>query len=70
MSPIEFDARITDGTIKIPPAHRGSLNGDVHVIVFAKGNGGSGTKIDELLREPLHVPDFRPLTRDEAHERR
>jgi len=69
MSPIEFDAQITNGTIEIPTAHRGSLQGDVHVIVFFKDDHGGTSKIDELLRQPLIVPEFHPLTRDEAHER-
>jgi len=69
MSAVEFDAHITNGTIEIPPSHRAELAGPVHVIVWPQSVPASGTKIDELLTRPLNVPGFRPLTRDEAHER-
>jgi hypothetical protein len=67
---IEFDAQITNGSIEIPAAHRGALLGAVHVIVFPQARYAGATKIDELIAHPLQVPGFRPLTRDEAHERR
>jgi hypothetical protein len=66
---IEFDAQITNGTIEIPAAHRGDVVGRVHVIVLPHLATAPATKIDELLAEPLNIPGFRPLTRDEAHER-
>jgi hypothetical protein len=69
MAAIEFDARVSNGNIEIPAAHRSSLQGEVHVIVFPQASGGDAGKIDEWLRHPLRVPGFRPLTRDEAHER-
>jgi hypothetical protein len=69
MSAIEFDARVTNGTIEIPSAHRGVLQGEVHVIVYPQSNSASHSKIDDLLSHPLAVPGFQRLTRDEAHER-
>jgi len=70
MAPVEFDAEIANGTIEIPDIHRSELMGPVHVLVYPKGRSGAATKIDELIAHPLNVPGFRPLTRDESHERR
>ena len=70
MSAIEFDAQVTNGTIEIPVAHRDALQGEVHVVVYAQPIHGGESKIDELIRHPLQLPGFQPLTRDEAHERR
>ncbi len=70
MSAVEFDAQITDDTIKIPTAFKGELKGPVHVIVLPQAANGQAKKIDELLANPLKIDNFHPLTRDEAHERR
>lgn len=67
MAAVEFDAHITNGKIEIPPAHQRELAGPVHVIVLPRSPATIATKIDELLAQPLNVPGFRPLTRDEAH---
>jgi hypothetical protein len=69
MISVEFDAHVTNGTIEIPPVHRGELKGSVHVIIIPQAPGGRATKIDELLACPLQIPGFQPLTREEAHER-
>ena len=70
MAAIEFDAQITNGTIEIPAAHRQALQGDVHVVIYPQLTPSGESKIDELLRAPLQVSGFRPLTREQAHERR
>lgn len=69
MAAIEFEAHVTNGMIEIPPVHRAELQGSVHVIVIPEARAVGNTKIDELLANPLQVTGFRPLTRDEAHER-
>lgn len=69
MAAVEFDAHVANGAIPIPPAHQDHLHGAVHVIVIPRAVSGSVNKIDELLASPLKVDGFRPLTRDEAHER-
>jgi hypothetical protein len=69
VTPVEFDTHVTNGTIEIPTVHRSELQGAVHVIVIPQPPAGRATKIDELLASPLQIPEFRPLARDEAHER-
>ena len=69
MAAVEFDAHVADGTIPIPPAHHDAIQGSVHVIVIPHAVSGPSTKIDELLANPLKIDGFRPLSRDEAHER-
>jgi hypothetical protein len=69
MTTIEFDAQVTDGTIEIPAAHRRDVSGPVHVILVPRCQPAQATKIDELLARPLVLAGFRPLTRDEAHDR-
>jgi hypothetical protein len=69
MIAVEFDARVTNGQIEIPAVHQASVQGEVHVIVFPQSKSAGTTIIQELLKHPLHVPQFQPLTRDQAHER-
>jgi hypothetical protein len=69
MAAIEFEAQVTNGAIEIPPVHRAELQGSVHVIVIPAARAAGHSMIDELLAHPLQVTGFRPLTRDQAHER-
>lgn len=69
MIAVEFDAQIKNGTIEIPPAHRNELVGSVHVIVLPQSRNADCNMIDRLLANPLKVPGFVPLTRDEVYER-
>jgi hypothetical protein len=67
MIAIEFDAQVTNGQIEIPNQHRSQLQGTVHVVVFPQSETKGTNKIDELLRQPIQMPTFQPLTRDQAH---
>ncbi|MDX1946065.1 MAG: hypothetical protein SFU86_11765 [Pirellulaceae bacterium] len=69
MIAVEFETQVTDGKIEIPPAHRDALRGSVRVIVLSNPRQPGPSLIDELLANPLPIPNFQPLTRDEAHER-
>jgi hypothetical protein len=69
MNTVEFDAEVADGQIEIPAALREEVQGAVHVVVFSQSPAQGENKIAELLRNPLRVNGFRPLTRDEAHDR-
>ena len=69
MNAVEFDAQVSDGKIPIPPAHHAAIQGAVHVIVIPQIAVGPMTKIDELIANPLQIAAFRPLTREESHER-
>ncbi len=80
MYAIELESKIKDGVIEVPLEHRERLRresaGDVvRVIVLAgeaveKRDAASRPDIlAELLRNPIRVKDFRPLDRDQLHER-
>lgn len=67
---IEFKATVNNGTIEIPEEHRDRLEGNVRVIVVAEEKQTPvANLIQELLEQPLQIPDFRPLTRDEIYSR-
>lgn len=69
MFAIEFQAKVTNGTIDIPESYRKDLQGPVRVILLAEEKSPESNKIAQLLAEPLTVEDFTPLTREQAHER-
>jgi hypothetical protein len=68
MNTVEFDAEVANGQIEIPAALRAEVLGPVPVVVFPQTPAPRENKIAEVLRNPLRVPVFQPLTRDEAHE--
>ena len=70
MSTVEFDAHVANGQIEIPAALRNDVQGNVHVIVFPQSGSTGNSIIKRLLKNPLHIPGFQPLTRDQANERR
>lgn len=80
MYAIEFHAKIKNGLIEVPKEYRDQLGDDggdekVRVIVLADDletvtYDAAGTDmIEKLLTNPLQVPDFNPLSRDDVHER-
>jgi hypothetical protein len=79
MDAIEFRTKLRDGVIEIPrelwDRLRRHSGDEVRVIVLtakpgtAELPGGETDLIGELLAVPLSVPDFVPLSRDEAHGR-
>jgi hypothetical protein len=66
---VQFDSIIVDGRLEIPKQFRGKLDGKVHVVVTQAEEEKTENGLRALLRNPLHIPDFVPLTRDEANER-
>lgn len=68
VSAVEFVSVVTNGSIPIPEAHKNQLRGAVRVIVVPQQPLGT-SKIDELLAHPIELPGFRPLTREQAHDR-
>lgn len=43
----------------------------MHVVLLQEKEAGEQSDmIDRLLRQPLRVKDFQPLTREEAHARK
>ena len=69
MYAVEFKARVADGMIQIPDPYRNQINDMVRVIVLMESPATEETYIDLLLAEPLRVPDFEPMHRDETHAR-
>jgi len=68
MDAIEFQARIDNGAIEVPEEYRDRLKGPVRVIVVRQEEMSGSNMIDELMAEPLAIPDFRPLSRNEIYE--
>ena len=71
MEAVKFNAKIKNGTIRIPPSHIKELEGEAEVIVLKRERSkrdGTG-KIHQLMDNPIKVKNFVPLTREEANER-
>ena len=67
---VEFVAKIRDGIIKVPDEYRERFADTVRVILLPEEKtSADGDIIAELLMRPLVVPDFTPLTREDAHAR-
>lgn len=69
MYAIEFQTRIKDGVIQIPHHYQERLREMVRVIVLVDVSPATETFIDQLLAQPLQIPDFQPLRRDEIYAR-
>ena len=70
MSTIEFQARVTNGSISIPEEYRDKVTGDVRVILLAEGTAEGFDMIEHLLLNPLRVERFKPFKREEVYEHR
>jgi hypothetical protein len=67
---VEFTTKIEEGVIEVPEAHRARFKDNVRVILLAEEEmHEDGDMIAKLLTHPLNVPDFTPLTREDAHAR-
>ena len=70
MYAIEFQTNIADGIIEIPQQYRIQRPAHAKVIVLFEDVAQEAGALDQLLREPLRIPNFRPLTREAIYERR
>ena len=81
MFAIEFQSRIRNGVIEVPAEYRERLRreseGDVVRVIVLTGEmaeeqdpSARPDVLDELLANPIRVKDFKPLNRDETHDRR
>lgn len=72
MSTITFTATIQDGMIKIPDEYQQDLDNavQVEVTVVSKKKTAKIGIIADLIENPIIVENFKPLTREEAHDRR
>lgn len=74
MSTIEFQTKIKNGMIEIPEAYRQELldfemvEVTVKRVVKKKRISQTGI-IARLIKNPILVENFKPLTREEAHDR-
>jgi len=75
MQAIEFDSVIENAAIPLPKAALLASGVQVRVVVMyeaesaANSAGNFDDAISALCAHPLVVPDFEPLSRDEAHGR-
>ncbi len=69
MYAIEFQTHVKDGTIQIPPQYQDQLQDNVRVIILVEPSSPAHTFIDQLLAQPLRIPDFQPLSREEIYAR-
>jgi len=80
MYAIEFRTKIKNGVIEVPKDYWERLRretGDEQVRVILLTAERLEIEraemetdfIEQLLTNPLHIPDFKPLSRDEVHDR-
>ena len=69
MHAIEFQAKIKNGIIKIPEEYIRDMQENVKVIVLMEENKTTVGILDQLLRSPIKVKKFTPLTREEIYDR-
>jgi hypothetical protein len=70
MYAVEFMTRIKEGVIEVPEVHRERFKDNVRVILLSEEEiQENDDMIATLLARPLTVPDFIPLTREDAHAR-
>ena len=67
MYAFEFQAKVKNGAIEIPPEYRDRLTEMVRVIILAEEKEKTVNLIDRLLQSPLHHKEFQPLSRDEIY---
>jgi hypothetical protein len=70
MKAVEFQTKISDGSITIPEEYREEFKGNVRVILLSEEGVGSFDIIEHLLANPLTVENFKPFTREEIYEQR
>ena len=73
MQTIEFETEAENGNIEIPEKYRHQLKGKLQVVVSVKEAKKDKEEpydmITELIKNPLHLSDSKPLTRDEIYDR-
>ena len=69
MEAFEFKAKIKNGVIQIPKKYTQKISNSVKVIIFSDHKPKDNDIVDELLKHPVKVNGFKPLSRDEIYER-
>jgi hypothetical protein len=72
MNAVEFQTTIQDGIIEIPEQYRQDFEQqrNVKVILIKQvEDAGASNFLIQLLKNPIYIEKFEPLTRDEIYER-
>lgn len=69
MYAVEFQTKISNGSIELPQEFVGKLIGDVRVIVLKQEQVEVGDNlIDRLLAKPISLDGFKPISREDVYE--
>ncbi len=69
MQALKFKATVKNGMIRIPERYQDQIPDQVRVIIFPERRSPGDDFIADLLAHPLYRPGFRPLKREEIHDR-
>ena len=70
MYAVEFQTTVKNDTIEIPQEYKGRFRNRVRVIVLTEERKVvTDNFIDQLLKNPLRLKSFHPLTREEIYDR-
>ena len=71
MYAVEFQTMVQNGVINLPYKYQRRFTKPVRVILLTeeKEEKAPTNYIEELMKHPLHIPDFEPLSREEIYER-
>lgn len=69
MLSVSFESEIRNGAVEVPEELRKRFVGTVRVTLSQEESASEGNYLQHLLKHPLNIPGFTPLTRDEANER-
>ncbi len=69
MEAIEFKTKIKNGTIQIPKKYKQKIGKTVKVIIMSDQETKQVDIIDKLLKNPIKVKDFLPISRENIYER-
>lgn len=79
MYAIEFQAEIKNGHIDVPEEIQPQISGPVRVLLLMEPDALQKTEksdesvenyIQHLMENPISIPDFTPLTREEIYDRK
>lgn len=71
MKAVEFQTTVKNGTIQIPEKYKEQFKKHVRVVLMREEESGGSERdiIDRLMETPLKSENFKPLSREEAHQR-
>ena len=67
---LEFRTEMKNGKLDVPVELQGEIDSEVRVIVQTrKARDGKKSYLRELIDNPIELPNFKPMTRDEIYDR-